>query len=125
MRPLPRNFFGVGGMLGKSTDFPPEFARHAPAPRLSERPAGQRRLPRIFALLSAAALLVPCLASLAACGGNDIILLRVYNWEEYIDEGGEGSYEYDYEVNEDGSAPSLVDDFEVWYEETYGTPVTV
>ena len=80
---------------------------------------------RIFALLSAAALLVPCLASLAACGGNDSILLRVYNWEEYIDEGGEGSYEYDYEVNEDGSAPSLVEDFEVWYEETYGTPVTV
>ena len=80
---------------------------------------------RIFALLSAAALLVPCLASLSACGENDSILLRVYNWEEYIDEGGEGSYEYDYEVNEDGSAPSLVEDFEVWYEETYGTPVTV
>ena len=80
---------------------------------------------RIFALLSAAALLLPCLASLAACGENESILLRVYNWEEYIDEGGEGSYEYDYEINEDGSAPSLVEDFEVWYEETYGTPVTV
>ena len=80
---------------------------------------------RIFALLSAAVMVLPMTAMLTACGEIDSILLRVYNWEEYIDEGGEGSYEYDYEVNEDGSAPSLVEDFEAWYEETYGTPVTV
>ena len=63
-----------------------------------------------------------------AAGGqteNDTIVLRVCNWEEYIDLGGEGSYEYDYEVNEDGSAPPIIEDFEEWYEETYGTPIRV
>lgn len=70
-------------------------------------------------------LLFPCLSILTACSGEDSVVLRVYNWEEYIDEGGEGSYEYDYEINENGEAPHIIDDFEAWYEETYGVSVNV
>lgn len=80
---------------------------------------------RIGALALAAAALLPTLLTAASCAGDDTVVLRVFNWEEYIDEGGEGSYQYDYEVNEDGSAPSVIEDFQRWYEETYGTPIRV
>lgn len=80
---------------------------------------------RIGALALAALALTPTLLFTAGCSGEETIVLRVFNWEEYIDEGGEGSYQYDYEVNEDGSAPPIIEDFEVWYEETYGTPIRV
>ncbi len=80
---------------------------------------------RIGALTLASLALMPTLLSAAGCAGDDTIVLRVFNWEEYIDLGGEGSYEYDYEVNEDGSAPAMIEDFEAWYEETYGTPIRV
>lgn len=80
---------------------------------------------KTLSLLLSAALLVPTVLSLGGCSSAKDITLRVYNWEEYIDEGGEGSYEYDYEINEDGSAPHILDDFEEWYEETYGKSVRV
>ena len=78
---------------------------------------------RITATALAAAFAFSSLLTLTGCGEDKPIRLRVYNWEEYIDEGGEGSYQYDIEENED--AQSLIYDFEIWYEETYGTPVTV
>lgn len=69
-------------------------------------------------------------ALLSGCGGEKETVLRVYNWEEYIDEGGEGSYVYDL-LAEKGAppsvsdAPSIIDDFERWYQAEYGIPVRV
>ena len=83
------------------------------------------RKKRIGALALASLAALPTLLFTAGCSGEAEIVLRVFNWEEYIDLGGEGSYEYDYEVNEDGSAPPIIEDFEEWYEETYGTPIRV
>ena len=74
---------------------------------------------RITAIALAAAMTLPALGMLTGCGGGDEIVLRVYNWEEYIDEGGEDSY--------DGTAdaPDMISRFEAWYEETYDTPIRV
>lgn len=80
---------------------------------------------RFFSVALSAVFTLPCLFALTACDKNESITLRIYNWEEYIDEGGEGSYEYDYEINENGEAPSMIEDFELWYRETYGTTVSV
>ena len=77
---------------------------------------------RIGALALAAALTLPVFA-LTGCAKDDTIVLRVYNWEEYMDEGGEGSYDADY--NGDEQAPAMTERFEAWYEETYGTPIRV
>lgn len=67
--------------------------------------------------------------SLAACGKSeeDVLVLRVSNWEEYIDQG---DWDEDELIDlEDGTEiigeSSLVEDFEVWYEETYGRPIRV
>ena len=81
------------------------------------------KIRRTAALLLSACLLLPSAAALSGCSGSDEIILRIYNWEEYIDEGGEGSYLYDYEIDE--NAPSVLDDFCAWYEEEYGTPIRV
>ena len=109
---------------------------------------------RVTSLLLAGAFLLPTLATLSGCGGSgDEIVLKVYNWEEYIDEGGEGSFLYDEFMGENGQeeegellgadfldwykettgtpltiteeGPSVIDDFEKWYEKTYGEKVTV
>ena len=80
---------------------------------------------QIGALALAVLATFPTLSFLTGCSSDGEIVLRVYNWEEYIDEGGEGSYEADYEINEDGSAPSMIEDFEEWYEETYNDPIRV
>lgn len=58
---------------------------------------------------------------------KDAVILRVSNWEEYIDEGGwdeEELIDLDNGVDVMGDR-SLVEDFEEWYEETYGIPVRV
>ncbi len=66
---------------------------------------------------------------LAGCGQtqSDTLVLRVANCEEYIDEG---DWEEDEAIElDDGtvifSENALVDDFELWYEETYGRKVEV
>lgn len=66
---------------------------------------------------------LPVVSSLGGCSTKAKVL-RVYNWEEYIDEGGEGSYGDDY-LELGKNAPSMIDDFEVWYEETYGERIRV
>lgn len=67
--------------------------------------------------------LLPTLLSFGGCSSKAKVL-RVYNWEEYIDEGGEGSYGDDFlGLGED--APAMIDDFEHWYEETYGERIRV
>lgn len=76
-----------------------------------------------IACVTASLLLLSSLAPLSGCGSEEEILLRVYSWEEYIDEGGEDSYSYDPVENPD--APSMIEDFEAWYEATYETPIRV
>lgn len=71
------------------------------------------------------AFLAPTLISLGGCAADKEITLRVYNWEEYIDEGGEGSYDYDYDETGDADTRPILDKFEEWYEDTYGKSVRV
>lgn len=58
---------------------------------------------------------------------KDEIVLRVCNWEEYIDLGEWDEEEdlIDLESGDILAEKSMVEDFEEWYEETYGTPVRV
>ena len=48
----------------------------------------------------------------AGCGADQGKELNVYNWGEYLSDGTDGSRD-------------VIADFEVWYQETYGEPVTV
>ncbi len=110
---------------------------------------------RIACVALAAAFLLPSLSLLCACdGGSADVVLRVYNWEEYIDEGGEGAFIYDELhltdeetgepvesdlVNDDykqwysdtmgvelsEDGPAILDDFCLWYEKTYGETIQV
>ena len=81
-------------------------------------------------MLSAALLLsllctVLCPAfSLAAT--EETVTLRICNWEEYIDLGDWGEDEViDLESGDIFGENSLIEDFETWYEETYGKKVHV
>lgn len=67
--------------------------------------------------------------SLCGCGekAEDVVTLRVSNWEEYIDEG---EWEEEDAVELDNGTyicpqNSMIQDFEEWYEETYGTKIKV
>ena len=64
-----------------------------------------------------------------AAGGqteNDTIVLRVCNWEEYIDEGGwEDDEVIDLESGDIFGENSMIQDFEEWYQDTYGKKVRV
>ncbi len=86
-------------------------------------------LKRTICVACSSALLLPILCTFSGCG-QDQIVLRIYNWEEYIDDGGEGSYVYDQLLDEGVDetsivAPSILDDFELWYEQTYHKSVRV
>ena len=108
---------------------------------------------RIISTALATLMLVPVTAAFSGCSSSSDaeIILKVYNWEEYIDEGGEGSFLYDelFEGEESDilgddflewykdtmgvelsstltdEGPSVIDDFELWYEKTYGKKVKV
>lgn len=77
-------------------------------------------------------LLLVCLSGLllSACAGTeleDVTVLRIANWEEYIDEGG---WEEEELIDlEDGTEilgeENLLSEFETWYEKTYGEKVRV
>lgn len=73
--------------------------------------------------------LLPICSFLTGCGSeeDDVIVLRVSNWEEYMDEGDwdeEDAVEFS-----DGTVlcpeNSLVEDFEEWFYDTYGKEVRV
>ena len=64
---------------------------------------------KLLAMILAVAALCLCLYG---CGGSDKLTLNVYNWGEYISDGSDGSFD-------------TIREFEIWYEETYGQPVTV
>lgn len=80
-------------------------------------------------LLAGMAAMTAASCILAGCGTeeDDVIVLRVSNWEEYMDEGGwdeEEAMEINDEVTIFGEN-SLVEDFEEWFSETYGKKVRV
>lgn len=57
---------------------------------------------------------------------GDTIVLRVCNWEEYIDEGGWDDDEViDLDSGDIFGENSMIQDFEQWYQETYGKKVKV
>ncbi len=61
-----------------------------------------------------------------AQGQDDVITLRVCNWEEYIDTGSWSKDEtIDLDSGDIFGQNSLIDDFETWYYETYGKKVRV
>ncbi len=49
---------------------------------------------------------------LVGCGGGNTLTPDVYNWGEYISDGSEGTFD-------------TINEFEAWYQETYGTKVKV
>ncbi len=71
-----------------------------------------------------------CLVSVFICScdkkDDDVLTLRICNWEEYIDEG-------DWDEEETIDLPSgdiigensMIEDFEEWYEDTYGEKIKV
>ena len=85
-----------------------------------------KKLSAFFAVL---AILAACFTS---CGSKDKddgdeLVLRICNWEEYIDEGG---WEEDELIELDNGVEiigenSMIEDFESWYEETYGKKIRV
>lgn len=89
----------------------------------------KREIKRIKQLFSGLFLILACLAVFVGCDqeDKDVIVLRVSNWEEYIDQG-EWDAEEAIEL-EDGTVilgeSSLVEDFEQWFFETYGKRVVV
>ena len=76
----------------------------------------------VIAILLTVTALIPAPAS----ARDDAVILRVCNWEEYIDLGDWGEDEViDLESGDIFGESSMVDDFEAWYEETYGVTVKV
>ncbi len=74
-----------------------------------------------------------CIPALMLCGCGDVgesdtIVLRISNWEEYIDEG-EWDPEEDAVELSDGTIicpeTGMIEDFEAWFYETYGKEVRV
>ena len=66
------------------------------------------------------------LSAMAASESEKTVTLRVCNWEEYIDQGDWDEDEViDLESGDIFGENSMVDDFEQWYYETYGTRVNV
>ena len=59
-------------------------------------------------------------------GSEEEVVLRVCNWEEYIDLGDWDEEEtIELESGDIIGENSMVEDFEEWYEETYGIKVKV
>ena len=81
---------------------------------------------RTLALLLSVLLAIPALLPATALAKEDTIVLRVCNWEEYIDLGDWDDDEViDLDSGDIFGENSLVEDFEEWYEETYGKKVKV
>ena len=65
---------------------------------------------------------------LSGCGKsqNDVLTLRICNWEEYIDEGDWDEEEtIDLETKNIIGVNSMLKDFEDWYEEEYNKKIKV
>ena len=65
-------------------------------------------------------------AAQSTAAGKKEVTLRICNWEEYIDEGGWGEDEkIDLPSGDVFGDQSMIEDFEEWYEKTYGVRVHV
>ena len=93
------------------------------ARRTSVRAAAAATAAAILAV-SGGAFAVPLRAD--ASGNSEEVVLRVCNWEEYIDLG-DWDEEETIELDSGNiiGENSMVEDFETWYEETYGVKVKV
>ncbi len=84
---------------------------------------------KCFGVILAVMLICVSVIPMYGCGEaqDDAIVLRVSNWEEYIDEGEWGDDEAIELDNGDVICPSssLLDDFETWFEQVYGKKVHV
>ena len=83
---------------------------------------------RIATLILALALALggSCLIPATAAAKDDTVVLRICNWEEYIDLGGwEEDETIDLESGDIIGENSLIEDFEAWYNETHETKVKV
>ncbi len=82
----------------------------------------------ILSMISVLALVCPGLSVFAAGGASEKpVVLKICNWEEYIDEG-DWDEEEAIELSEGRvifGENHMVDDFCRWYEEVYGIPVQV
>ena len=70
---------------------------------------------KIISAVLAATLLSSSFIALTACDSRPV--LKVASWEDYIDEGGDGSI--------DPNNQALYEDFEEWYKETTGKEIRV
>ena len=90
---------------------------------------------KINALILSALMIVSCTAAvtgvfntnrLTAVAADDTIILRVCNWEEYIDTGDWSDDDIiDLESGSIKGENSIITDFENWYYENYGKKVKV
>ncbi len=77
----------------------------------------------LFTALSAVFAFVP---GLPVSADDDAIVLRISNWEEYIDLGGWDEEEtIDLESGDIIGVNPMIEDFEEWFEENYGKKVRV
>ena len=82
----------------------------------------KRALNLILCLMLAVLWLAPSFSA----AEEETVTLRICNWEEYIDQGDWGEDEViDLESGDIFGENSLIEDFEAWYEETYGKKVRV
>lgn len=85
-----------------------------------------KRIVRLFALLLSLLLTALCLRPAPVQAQGDEVVLRICNWEEYIDLGDWDEDEViDLESGDIFGENPMVEDFEEWYEETYGKQVKV
>ncbi len=81
---------------------------------------------KLIALACSGILLAGIVPAIPAQAAEDVITIRVCNWEEYIDEGGWDEDEViDLESGDIFGENALYEDFEEWYYETYGQKVKV
>lgn len=85
------------------------------------------KMKRILPFLLLASLLLSVLCPAAGLAAKEeTVTLRICNWEEYIDLGGwEDDETIDLDSGDIFGENSLVEDFEAWYEETFGIRVKV
>lgn len=77
-------------------------------------------------VMSAGMMFASCGNVITAAAAEDVITLRICNMEEYIDTGSwDDGDEIDLDSGTIKGVNSLVDDFEQWYQETYGKKVKV
>nr|MCR4716642.1 spermidine/putrescine ABC transporter substrate-binding protein [Lachnospiraceae bacterium] len=70
--------------------------------------------------------MIMMLSLACSCGAkeDEVLTLRVCNWEEYVDEGDWDEEEtIDLESGDIIGENSAIEDFEEWYEEEYGEKI--